>query len=171
MSKSPPSLTGLRAADRRIAVVVSRYNAAVTDRLLDGARAAFLAAGGRPDRLTVVEAPGSWELPILTRAAAHSRRFDAVAALGCVIKGETSHDQHLARAVCDGLMRVSIDSGVPVTLGVLTVDTEKQAMARAGGAEGNKGAEALEAALATLGAIDALSRAFAAAGPGARVGD
>lgn len=171
MPKAPPDLPALRAADRRIAVVVSRYNADVTDRLLDGARGAFLHAGGKPDRLVVVEAPGAWELPILVRAAAHSRRFDAVVALGCIIKGETSHDRHLAHAVCDGLMRVSIDSGVPVTLGVLTVDSEKQALARAGGAEGNKGADAVNAALATLDAADALTRAASHSGAGARVGD
>ncbi len=170
MTKAPPSPTPYRATDRRIALVVSRYNSDVTDRLLEGARDAFISAGGRPDRLVVLDAPGSWELPILARAAAHSRRFDAVVALGCIIRGETAHDQHLARAVCDGLMRVSIDSAVPVTLGVLTVESEKQALARAGGAEGNKGAEALHAALAVLHATDTLSHSSAHAA-GLRVGD
>lgn len=170
MAKSAPNPSPYRATDRRVALVVSRYNADVTDRLLEGARDAFIGAGGRPDRLVAIDAPGAWELPILVREAAHSRRFDAVVALGCIIKGETTHDQHLARAVCDGLMRVSIDSAVPVTMGVLTVESEKQAQARAGGAEGNKGAEAMHAALAVLDARDALANTRAG-GPGLRVGD
>lgn len=150
VQKGPTPEPEVSAQGRRVAVVVSRYNAFVTDRLLEGVRAEFERLGGAPEDLVVVRASGSWELPNLAADAADTGDVDAVVALGCIIKGETSHDQHLARAVCDGLMRVSLDYGAPVGLGVLTVDTEQQAKDRAGGAQGNKGAEALRAALETL---------------------
>ncbi len=144
------------AAHRRCAVVVSRYNAWITDRLLAGSREEWGRAGGEPRRLEVIDAPGSFELPVLARAAASSGRFDAVVALGCLIRGETTHDQHIARSVTDGLQRVALDTGVPVAFGVLTVDNEAQAEARAGGDQGNKGAEAMRAAIETMRSIEAL---------------
>jgi len=129
----------------RVAVVVSRFNATITDRLLEGATATCVSrTGGAP---TVYCAPGSFELPVIALSAARSGRFDAVVALGCLIKGETSHDRYIAEAVAHGLVQVSMLTGIPATFGVLTVDTPAQAEARAGGDHGNKGADAMNAAI------------------------
>lgn len=140
-----------------IAVVVSRYNATITDRLLEGALEAYGRAGGRRDDVAVVDAPGAFELTVLSRAAAASPRFAGVVALGCVIKGQTRHDRYLADAVAHGLTQVAIASGKPVAFGVLTVDSPKQAKARAGGAHGNKGYEAMVATLRSLAEIQRLN--------------
>ncbi len=144
------------AADLAVAVVVSRYHADVTDRLLKGAKQAWGEAGGSPEDLAVFHSPGAFELPILTMHAATSQAFDAVVALGCILKGETQHDRVLAEAVAQGLVQSSLLSGVPITLGVLTVDTHEQALARAGGPEGNKGAEAMLAAIACASTVRAM---------------
>lgn len=149
-----------RAAGRpsppAVAVVVSRYNGSVTSRLLEGALGAYRAAGGDERAVTVVDAPGSFELVALCNAAARTGRFGAVVALGCIIKGETEHDRYIAHAVSEGLARITVETGVPIAFGVLTVNTPEQARERAGGAVGNKGAEAMDAALATAAAIRAL---------------
>ena len=102
---------------------------------------------------------------MLVHRAAATGRFDAVVALGCIIKGETSHDLHLATAVTTALLATARETGVPVGLGVLTVDTEEQAKARAGGLKGNKGVEAMAAALDTAGSIAALGRSPAVSRP------
>lgn len=136
-----------------IAVVVSRYSASITDRLLEGAVGAYVDSGGSEADLVVIEAPGSFELPVLCSAAAETGRFAGVVALGCIIKGETSHDQHLASAVAHGLVNISLLTGVPVSLGVLTVNSAAQARDRAGGKHGNKGEEAMLALLQTLGEL------------------
>jgi 6,7-dimethyl-8-ribityllumazine synthase len=138
------------AARLRAAVVVSRYNATVTDRLLEGARAE---ASSRGADLQVFDAPGSFELPAIAGALVRSGRFDVVAVLGCIIKGETEHDRFIAQAICESIAALSAHSGVPIGLGVLTVNTPEQALARAGGEQGNKGAEALAAAIETLTTI------------------
>lgn len=152
----PSSLkSSRRASGPRVAVVVSRYNASITDRLLDGARNTF-AVQCPGCELEVIPAPGSFELPALALAAANTDRFDGVVALGCLIRGETSHDRVIADAVAHGLVQVNIATGVPVTFGVLTVDTPEQAQARAGGDQGNKGADAMTALLETIAAIAAL---------------
>ncbi len=147
-----------------VAIVVSRYNATVTDRLLSGAVRAYMRAGGSLAGLYVVEAPGAFELLTLSAAAARSGQFAGVVAVGCIIKGETNHDLLLGQAVTDGLARVSVDTGVPVGLAVLTVNSVKQALARAGtpnarGSTGasNKGAEAMEALLQTIAELAQLA--------------
>jgi 6,7-dimethyl-8-ribityllumazine synthase len=140
-----------------IAVVVSRYNATITDRMLEGAIEAYGRAGGRREDLVVVDAPGAFELTVLSRAAAVNPRFAGVVALGCVIKGQTRHDRYLADAVAQGLTQVAIASGKPVAFGVLTVDTPKQARARAGGSHGNKGFDATMATLRALAEIHRLA--------------
>lgn len=145
-----------RAAAPTVAVVVSRYNASVTDALLEGALAAYAARGGRRDDVRVVPAPGSYELPALALAAARTGRFAGVVALGCLIKGETSHDRHIAAAVASGLVQVTIATGVPATFGVLTVDTPAQAAARSGGSKGNKGADAMHALLDVIAEVEHL---------------
>jgi 6,7-dimethyl-8-ribityllumazine synthase len=143
---------------RRVAIVWSRYNDFITRPLLDGAIAEFRRQVGSEDGLVVLEASGSFEVPMLVQCAAASGRFDAVVALGCIIKGETSHDLHLATAVTNSLLATARETGVPVGLGVLTVDNEEQAKARAGGLKGNKGVEAMAAALDTAGSLAALGR-------------
>jgi 6,7-dimethyl-8-ribityllumazine synthase len=136
----------------RVAVVVSRYNSTITGRLLEGAQGAYAAAGGAPQDLLVVDAPGSFELPALALAAATSGKVRGVVTLGCIIRGETRHDQYLAQAVATGVVDVTMRTGIPVTFGVLTTENVEQAEARAGGAQGNKGAEAMEALLLTIAA-------------------
>lgn len=143
-----PDAKGVHAA-----IAVSRYNAWITDALLEGARAEFGRLGGDPEHLIVLPAPGAWELPSILAAALRTGRFDCAVALGCIIRGETSHDRHIADAVAQSLMTLSIQSASPVAFGILTVQTPEQAEARAGGAKGNKGAEAMRAALDTLASI------------------
>lgn len=129
----------------RIAVVVSRYNQSVTSRMLAGAMEAFARAGGRPAALDVFEAPGAFEIVAITAAVLSSGRFDGVVALGCIIKGQTRHDEVLAHAVTGALAELSAHYTAAVGLGVLTVNTPSQARARIA-----KGAEAMEACLATV---------------------
>ncbi len=137
-----------------VAIVVSRYNPSVTQKLLEGAVDAYATRGGRS--ASILAAPGSYELVSLAHAAAKTGRFKGVVALGCLVKGETRHDEYIASAVAHGLVQASIDAGIPIAFGVLTVDTPKQAKARAGGKKGNKGAEAMHAVLDTIDAIEAL---------------
>lgn len=137
-------------------MVVSRYNASITDRLLEGALAEYRERGGAETAVDVFPAPGSYELPAVALAAARSERYGAVVALGCLIKGETSHDRYIAEAVAHGLVEVTMRTGVPVAFGVLTVDTPEQAAARAGGKEGNKGRDAMAAAIETAGVVKAV---------------
>ncbi len=147
----------------RVAIAVSRYNAWITDALLDGAQrehARLLPGAPTP---AVFSAPGTFELPSIAGAAARSGGFDAVVALGCVIKGETSHDQHIAHAVANAIAAIGVDTGVPVAFGVLTVDTPQQAESRAGGEHGNKGAEAMSAAIETARSIVSIHRAAGSA--------
>lgn len=142
-------------ASPTIAIVVSRYNASITDKLLEGARNT-LRVQSPGSKLEVVPAPGAFELPALALAAAQTGRFQGIVALGCLIRGETTHDRVIADAVAHGLVQVTIATGIPVTFGVLTVDTPEQAQARAGGSGGNKGADAMTALLETLAASNAL---------------
>ena|SRR5215831_13615732 len=141
-----------------IAIVVSRYNASITDRLVEGAREEYAARAGEPDLLAIFDAPGSYELPTLVLTAAETGRYRGVLALGCLIRGETRHDRYIADAVAHGLMQVSLQTGIPVAFGVLTVENGKQARARAGGEKGNKGREAMAALLDTLASMDAIRR-------------
>lgn len=140
----------------RVIIVVSRYNAGITGRLLAGALDAYRTRhpGGRPPH--VVDAPGAFDLPALCLAAAGAPRVDGVLALGCIIKGETMHDRVIADAVAGGLVGVTLRTGLPVALGVLTVNTLAQARARAGGRQGNKGAESMDALLDSILAIRSL---------------
>jgi len=150
------------------AVVVSRYNETVTSVMLDGAIGAYLRRGGAESELAVLEAPGAYELISIARAAATSGLYATVVCLGCVIKGETSHDVYISNAVAVGLAQITIDTGVPVAFGVLTTNTNEQAIARAGGDKGNKGAEAMDAALDAADAISAIEQGKANHAPGVR---
>lgn len=155
-----------------IAIVVSRYNDSITRRLERGAAEAFKRAGGADPSLGVIEASGAYELVALSDAAARSGLYRGVCALGCIVKGQTRHDEYLAHAIAGGLVQVTIERQVPVVFGVLTVDTMEQAIARAGGdanvtSEGNKGAEAMDALLETLAGIEQIDRARVRQNPSA----
>lgn len=132
---------------RRVAIVASRFNLPITDRLVAGAKACLLAHGVAEGDIALVTVPGAWELPWTAREVAATGRYDAIVAIGCVIRGDTAHFEYVAGPAADGLARVALDSGIPVTFGVLTTETPEQAYDRAGGALGNKGWEAAEVAL------------------------
>jgi 6,7-dimethyl-8-ribityllumazine synthase len=143
----------------RVAVLVSRYNEVVTARLLDGARECFRDKGVPEGRVDVIWVPGAFELPVAAEAAAASGRYAALVALGCVVRGETPHFEYLAAEATRGLGHVALAHQLPVAFGVLTTDTLEQALARAGGAAGNKGYEAADAALTTADVLGQLTRA------------
>ena len=144
---------------RRVAVVVSRFNEAVTTLLLEGARDALRRHAVPDSHVDVVWVPGAFELPVAAEAVAASKRYDVIVALGCVIRGETAHFDYVAGEAARGLGNVALAHRIAVGFGVLTTETLEQALARAGGAAGNKGFEAAEAALQTADALDQLARA------------
>lgn len=135
------------AAGSKFALIVSRFNEAITSRLLAGARGALLQAGAADADIAVYAVPGAFELPQAARAAGEAGRFDAVICLGCVIRGETPHFEYISAAVAHGLMEAAGETGVPMAFGVLTTDTWEQAEARAVEGPANKGFEAAAAAL------------------------
>ncbi|HET7171038.1 MAG TPA: 6,7-dimethyl-8-ribityllumazine synthase [Gaiellales bacterium] len=147
-----------RIAAQDVAVVASRYNADVVQRLLDGAVARLVERGVAADSISVVLVPGAWELPLACRRLAEAGGHDAVVALGCVIRGGTPHFEYVCSEASRGVIQAALDTGVPVSFGLLTCDTLEQALARAGGSEGNKGAEAADAALEMAGLLRALPR-------------
>ena len=136
----------------RMAIVVSRFNDFVTDRLLAGARDALLAAGAPADAVDTVSVPGAYEVPQAARTAAATGAYDAVVCLGCLIRGETPHFEYISEAVAHGIMAASADTGVPMSFGVLTTNSAEQALERAVPGSANKGWEAAMAAveMATL---------------------
>jgi len=134
-------------AGDRFAIVVSRYNKTVTDRLLEGARDRLDGAGVPADAIDVVSVPGAWELPVAAARLLSAATYAGLIGLGCVIRGETTHDQYINAQVSRSLSELSWRSGVPIAFGVLTCQTMEQALQRAGGRVGNKGAEAAEAVL------------------------
>ena len=158
MSQPPPP----------VCLIVSKYHAEVTSALRDAAEGVYLARGGDRAHLGVIEAPGTFELVALAATAADCGLYDAVCCLGCVVKGETEHDRYINQAVASGLAQISVQSGVPVAFGVITANSDEQARDRAGGAHGNKGAEAMDAVLDALAAQEALADAAQAAEAGVR---
>lgn len=136
----------------RVAIVASRFNDLVTRRLLDGALDALRRTGVDPDDVAVAWVPGAVEIPLVAQRLAAGGRYDAVITLGAVIRGATSHYDHVCSMVATGVARASADTGVPVVFGVLTTDTIEQALERAGSKAGNKGADAAHVAveMATL---------------------
>lgn len=160
-----PAEETIDASSFRIAIVAARFNHDITERLLDGAVRCLRDHGADPDDPPVVWVPGSFELPLACRTIAvrppdetfdaiaaglsggRARSFDAIVALGCVIRGETPHFDYVAGACARGLMTVMLETGVPIAFGVLTTENRAQAEARAGGAVGNKGWEATRTAI------------------------
>ena len=149
-----------------VAIIVSRYNDSITSVLREGAREAYQERYGAPDALAIIEAPGAFELPAIASAALQSGLYAGVVCLGCVIKGETTHDAHINSAVAEALASLSVATGLPVGFGLLTCLNADQARARAGGDKGNKGREAMDAVLQTLDAIRAIEDAADAETPG-----
>ncbi len=137
----------LIADDEHYAIVVARFNELVTKRLLEGALDTFLRHGVPSGHLTVVWVPGSFELPLAADRLAKSQKYAAICCLGAVIQGETSHHEYINQQTAAGILRVGLESGVPVLFGVLTCSSMEQALDRAGGKAGNKGADAALAAI------------------------
>ena len=135
----------LDATNLRIGVLVSRFNEFITEQLAIGALQVLEKHGCKHENITFVKVPGAWELAVVAKALAP--QCDALVALGAVIRGDTPHFEFVARGVTDGLNHVSLQTGVPIAFGVLTTDNMQQAMDRAGGKSGNKGAEAAEVAV------------------------
>ncbi len=135
------------ATGLKLGIVVSMFNDQITKKMLDGALSTAREMGIAEDDITVCWVAGAFELPLVAQELAEDRGADAVAAIGCVIRGETPHFDFVAGETARGLMQVTLESGIPVALGVTTTDTLAQAEARAGGAVGNKGSEAVYAAL------------------------
>lgn len=149
----------MSAAPRRVLVAVSRFNEAVTRRLLDGALRALEKGGVPEDRVDVVWVPGAFELPVAVHCGLATDRYRCAVALGAVVRGETPHFDFVAAEAARGLGEAARQAGRAVGFGLLTTDTLEQAMARAGGAAGNKGAEAAQAALETAAVLDGLADA------------
>ncbi|MEO1999596.1 MAG: 6,7-dimethyl-8-ribityllumazine synthase [Planctomycetaceae bacterium] len=129
------------------AIVVSRFNELVTEKLLEGALDTLLRHGVAEDRITVARVPGAFEIPLAAGRLAQTGRFAAICCLGAVIQGETTHHEYINRQVAEGVMSISRSTGIPVTFGILTCQTAQQAFDRAGGKAGNKGREAALAAI------------------------
>lgn len=146
----------LRADGRRFGLVVARFNEFVTERLLDGARAAFQQLGVDDDSLDIVWVPGSFELPLVAQTMAGSGNYAAVICLGTVIRGETAHFEHVAGQTAAGIAAAARQTGVPILFGVLTTDTLDQAINRAGAKSGNKGYEAAMNAVEVADLLDQL---------------
>jgi len=137
----------LSASGLRFGIVLSRFNAFITDRLLDGALDAIRRCGGDEDRVVVFRTPGSFEIPAVVKRVAQSGEFDALICLGAVIRGATPHFEYIAAEVTKGIAQVQLEVGIPIAYGVLTPDTIEQAIERAGTKSGNKGFDAAMAAI------------------------
>ncbi len=144
------------ARGHRVAIVAARFNDFIVASLLKGALAAWTARGGAAEELAVVRVPGAFELPLAAKKLAASGRYDAVVALGCVIRGDTPHFEYVAGECARGLQQASLETGVPVAFGVLTVETVDQALERAATNAGNKGGEAMETALEMASLLERL---------------
>lgn len=134
----------------KVAIVASRYNAGICDALVSGALETLSAAGYANDNAPVIRVPGAWELPTVVRQLIDQPAVVAAVALGCVIKGETTHDEHINRAVSLALMNMGVETATPIAFGLLTCNTLEQAIHRSGGNVGNKGHESAEAVLELL---------------------
>jgi 6,7-dimethyl-8-ribityllumazine synthase len=147
-----------RTSGLRVAVVVSKYNDFVTDRLQAAALATLAAAGVASGDITLVRVPGAFEIPLAAQHAAESARYDAIICLGCLIRGETAHFEYISSAVSHGLTAAAAATGVPMSFGVLTTNSAEEALARAGEGSGNKGQEAAVAAIEMAQIVAQLTR-------------
>lgn len=129
--------------DEKIAIINARFNHIITDRLVEGAKDAFLRHGGKEENLDLILVPGAFELPFILKKAIQSNEFDAICCLGAVIRGSTPHFDYVSAETTKGIANVSLNHNIPVSFGVLTTDTIEQAIERAGSKVGNKGFEAM----------------------------
>jgi 6,7-dimethyl-8-ribityllumazine synthase len=148
----------LNAQGKRFALVVSRFNDFITDRLVGGAMDALLRSGGRDEDIDIVKVPGAFEIPLAARQLAHKNKHDAIICLGAVIRGATPHFDYVSAEVTKGIAVVSMETGVPVIFGVITTDTIEQAIERAGTKSGNKGWHAAVAAVEMASLMSALDQ-------------
>jgi 6,7-dimethyl-8-ribityllumazine synthase len=146
------------APSDRFAIVVSRWNESITRRLLDGAVNTLTERGIATNAIDVAWVPGAWEIPLVAQRLAQSHRYAAILCLGAVIRGETTHDRHINRAVSLAISELALATGIPVLFGILTCETMEQAIHRAGGNVGNKGAECATAALEMIGLLKNLPK-------------
>jgi len=137
----------LSAAQRRVAVIASRFNEFVVSGLVKGAVGAWVKHGGSEEDLLIARVPGAFELPVIARRLAETGRYEAIVALGCVIRGDTAHFEYVAGECARGLQNVSVETGIPVVFGVLATETVEQALQRAAPGGSNKGGEAMETGL------------------------
>jgi len=144
---SPPEAGTLNAKGLRLAVVVSRFNSFVTDKLREGALKAIAEAGGRLEAEDMIAIPGAWEFPVTVRTLADGGKYDAIVCLGAVIRGDTPHFDYVAGEAARGIADATADTGVPMAFGILTTDNAQQAEDRAGGKHGNKGYDAAMTAI------------------------
>jgi 6,7-dimethyl-8-ribityllumazine synthase len=149
----------LSAAGLRFAIVVSRFNSFITERLLSGAMDALTRAGGDASAIDVVRVPGSWEVPLAAAEVARQKKYDAVICVSAVIRGETPHFDYVAGEAAKGIAQVSMETGVPVAFGVLTTNTLEQAIDRAGAKGGNKGFDAAMTAIEMANLLRTLRQA------------
>lgn len=148
----------LVAHELRFGVVVSRWNSFITEKMLEGALDTLRRHGASQESITVARVPGTWELPVAARQMAASGKYDAIIAIGCLIRGATPHFDYLAKEVTSGLGRIATETGLPVTYGVITVENLEQAVERAGTKAGNKGSEAAAAAIEMANLLKTLNR-------------
>ncbi len=149
----------LSAAGLRFAIIVSRFNGFITERLLGGAMDALQRTGADPEQIDVVKVPGSWEVPLIAGELARQHRHDAIICLSAVIRGETPHFDYVAAEAAKGIAHVSADTGVPVAFGVLTTNNLEQAIDRAGAKGGNKGFDAAMTAVEMANLLRSLRQA------------
>ncbi len=147
----------LRNPNQRVGIVVSEYHWHINGKLLDGALKTLLLAGIPDECVVVAKVPGAWELCLVCQQLASKSEFVGIIALGAVIRGETSHDQHINRAVSQSLMQISLQANKPIAFGLLTVNTLEQAIQRSGGNVGNKGEESANALVQSLALLNAIS--------------
>jgi len=142
----------------RFAIAAAKFNSEVVDRLIEGAMQGLRQHGVRESHIHLVRVPGAFELPLVCQKLADTDQYEAVIALGAVIRGDTDHYEYVCRGVTDGIMRVSLDTGIPMIFGVLTCQTEELALERAGGKHGNKGYDAAVAAVEMAALIKQMGR-------------
>jgi 6,7-dimethyl-8-ribityllumazine synthase len=149
----------LSAAGLRFAIVVSRFNSFITERLQSGAMDALARTGANADLIDVIKVPGSWEVPLIAGEVARQHRYDAIICLSAVIRGETPHFDYVASEAAKGIAHVASETGVPVAFGVLTTNTLEQAIDRAGAKGGNKGFDAAMTAIEMANLLRTLRQA------------
>lgn len=146
----------LDAKDFRFGIIVSRFNSFISDRLLEGALDTLIRHGATREQITVVKAPGAFELPLVASKMANSAKYDALLCLGAVIRGGTPHFEYVSSEMTKGIASVSLQSGLPIAFGVLTTDSVEQAIERAGTKAGNKGVEAAMSAIEMVNLLGAI---------------